>query len=54
MKQLTDVFHFSEDCACGNLHFLLANGEVHAYEAVYQYLYHYLPYLFAECRRNLS
>ena len=54
MKQLSDVFHFSEDCACGNLHFLLANGEVHAYEAVYQYLYHYLPYLFAECRRNLS
>ena len=47
MKVLDDVFHYSEDAAQGNLHFLLADGEVHSYEAVYQYLYNYLPYLFA-------
>lgn len=46
MKKLTDVFHFSEDWTQGNLHFLLADGEVHSYEAVYQYLYNYLPVVF--------
>lgn len=46
MKARPDVFTFSEDPACGNLHFEVAEGEVHAYEAVYNYLYSYLPYLF--------
>ena len=46
MKALPDVFRFSEDYAEGNLHYLLGEGMVHSYDAVYQYLYNYLPYLF--------
>lgn len=46
MKTKTDVFVFSDDCTEGNLHYAVAPGEVHAYEAVYNYLYTYLPYLF--------
>ena len=46
MKKRQNVFQFNEDFAKGNLHFILAEGAVHAYEAVYEYLYNYLPYLF--------
>lgn len=46
MKQFPDVFPFSDDPAEGSLHYQTAEGAVHAYEAVYHYLYHYLPYLF--------
>lgn len=46
MKKFPEAFVFSGDPAQGNLHYEVAEGEVHAYEAVYQYLYHYLPYLF--------
>ena len=40
------VFAFSDDPAAGNCHFEVAEGERHAYECVYNYLYSYLPYLF--------
>ena len=40
------VFAFSEDPASGNLHYAVAEGERHAYECVYNYLYSYLPALF--------
>ena len=46
MKKLDDVFRFSADPARGNLHYLLAEGWEHTYDAVYQYVYNYLPYLF--------
>ena len=46
MKAESDLFRFSEDPAQGNLHFLLAEGWEHTYDAVCQYVYHYLPYLF--------
>lgn len=46
MKKYPDAFLFSEDPAAGNLHYEVAEGEVHAYEAVYNYLYTYLPHLF--------
>lgn len=46
MKARPDVFTFSEDPVIGNLHYEVAESEVHAYEAVYNYLYSYLPYLF--------
>ena len=46
MKKLDDVFRFSEDVREGNLHYLLGDGMVHSYEAVYQYLYNDLPDLF--------
>lgn len=46
MKKYPDMFVYNEDFSKGNLHFILAEGEVHAYEAVYQYLFNYLPYLF--------
>lgn len=46
MKPLTDVFTFEEDYTKGNFHYLVVEGEYHSYEAVYQYLYMYLPYLF--------
>ena len=46
MKKLDGVFRFSEDYGQGNLHYLLGDGMVHSYDAVYQYFYNYLPYLF--------
>lgn len=46
MKNFPEAFAFSSDPAAGNLHYEVAAGEVHAYEAVYEYLYTYLPYLF--------
>lgn len=47
MKRYPQVFSFSEDPAQGNLHYQVAPGETHCYEAVNDYLYTYLPYLFA-------
>ena len=46
MKEEQSVFSFSEDYSAGNLHYLLAEGFFHSYEAVCQYVYNYLPYLF--------
>ena len=46
MKKYPDTFTFSEDFGAGNLHYFVAEGAVHAYECVYEYLYNYLPYLF--------
>ncbi len=46
MKAYPDTFQFSEDPAVGNCHYQTAEGEVHAYEAVYNYLFTYLPDLF--------
>lgn len=47
MKQYPDLFRFSDDCTQGNIHYFFAPDYVHAYEAVYDYLYTYLPYIFA-------
>ena len=46
MKELDDVFRFSDDPGSGNLHYLLGEGMDHSYCAVSRYLYNYLPYLF--------
>jgi enterochelin esterase-like enzyme len=46
MKKYPDTFVYNDDFSKGNFHYLLEEGEVHAYESVYQYLYNYLPYLF--------
>ena len=46
MKAETALFRFSEDFTGGNLHYLLAQGLAHNYEAVCQYVYNCLPYLF--------
>lgn len=46
MKKYTDTFWFSENFAEGNLHYLVKEDGFHAYEEVYDYLYHFLPYLF--------
>ncbi len=46
MKKHTDIFAYSEDFGKGNLHYLLAEGEVHSYEAVMEYLYNFLGFLF--------
>ena len=48
MKKLPDVFRFEDDFAAGNAHYFVAEGKNHAYEDVYQYVYSYLPYLFAK------
>jgi endo-1,4-beta-xylanase len=48
MRKYPDTFIEDEDLAKGNFHYLLAEGEVHAYEAVYSYLYNILPYLFQQ------
>lgn len=41
------VFSFSEDLSAGNFHYEIAEGSVHAYECVFNYVYSYLPYIFA-------
>lgn len=46
MKKYPETFVYEEDYSKGNFHFLLAEGEVHEYEAVCDYLYNFLPYLF--------
>lgn len=46
MKNHPDVFVFETDPARGTLHYQVAEGERHTYEAVCSYLYNYLPYLF--------
>lgn len=46
MKKYTDTFVYNDDFCKGNLHYILAEGEVHAYEAVNDYLYNFIPYLF--------
>jgi endo-1,4-beta-xylanase len=46
MRKFSDKFVENEDMAKGNFHYLLAEGEIHSYEAVYHYLYNVLPYLF--------
>lgn len=48
MKKYPDTFVYDEDYGKGNLHYLLYEGWGHEYEAVYQYLYNFLPYLFRE------
>ena len=46
MKALGEPFRFGEDYGQGNLHYLLGEGLDHCYEAVNEYLYNYLPWLF--------
>ena len=48
LKKHAEVFTFSEDFSLGNLHFFVAQGQRHEYEAVFQYVYNYLPYLFKD------
>ncbi len=46
MKRLPP-FVFSEDPGSGNFHYEIAQGAVHSYECVFNYVYSYLPYLFS-------
>ncbi|MBC5689596.1 hypothetical protein H8S37_11760 [Mediterraneibacter sp. NSJ-55] len=46
MRKYPDVFEENEDLSKGNFHYLLGKEKKHEYEAVYQYLYNILPYLF--------
>ena len=46
MKEMTDLFEFSDDPTAGNLHYTVMEDAPHMYEKVYQHIYHYLPYLF--------
>lgn len=46
MRNFPDTFVEAEEPSKGNFHCLFAEGEVHSYEAAYEYLYHFLPYLF--------
>lgn len=48
MHKFPDTFVEAEELSKGNFHYLLAEGEVHEYEAVCNYLYNILPYLFKE------
>ncbi len=50
MKRYPDTFVYDESPDKGNLHFLLAEGATHCYEAVCDDLYHYLPDLFCAAR----
>lgn len=46
MRKYPDTFVEAEELSKGNFHYLVAEGEVHEYEAVNDYLYNILPYLF--------
>ena len=46
MRQHPDTFVEAKELNEGNFHYLFVPGEVHEYEAVNNYLYHILPYLF--------
>ena len=46
MKRL-EPFVFHEDLTAGNFHYEVAEGAVHSYECVTNYVYSYLPFLFA-------
>lgn len=46
MRKYTDTFIENEDHLKGNFHYLLAEGEVHEYEAACNYLHSILPYVF--------
>lgn len=46
MKELTDVFAFSENMGSGNLYYLLANGQSHTRMAACDYLYDTLLLLY--------
>ncbi len=46
MKPLDDMFRYSDDWGQGNLHYLVGEGLAHNSDAVNQYLYNYLPFLF--------
>ncbi|MDO4460589.1 MAG: alpha/beta hydrolase-fold protein [Clostridia bacterium] len=46
LKKHTELFDYSDDYSVGNLHYFAEPGQVHAYEAVCNYLYTFLPYLF--------
>lgn len=46
MRKFPDTFVEDVDFSKGNFHYLLAEGEVHEYEAANNYLYNILPYLF--------
>ncbi len=42
-----EPFRFSPDPAEGNFHYEVAEGAVHSYECVFNYVYSYLPFIFA-------
>ena len=46
MKQVTDLFEYSENPEEGNLHYVVMEDAPHMYEKVYQHVYNYMPYLF--------
>ncbi len=46
MKQLRDVFDYQEDPDRGNMHYVIKENAVHAYEEVYHHVWNYLPEIF--------
>lgn len=48
LQTYEDIFTYSDDFTQGNLHFFVEEGQKHEYEAVMQYAYNYLPYLFKD------
>ena len=47
MEAYSGIFDYSDDFTKGNLHFVVKEDAVHAYEEVYHHVWNYLPYLFA-------
>ena len=48
MKDMTDLFEFSENMEEGNLHYEVMKDAPHMYEKVYHHIFNYLPVLFGE------
>ncbi len=46
MKKINDVFHYGTDFNSSNLYYMVAEGGVHTYAAMNDYIYNLLPYFF--------
>jgi len=52
MKNITDVFIYSEDPINGNFYFMVCNGGTHEWRYINQYIYNILPDLFKDNKND--
>ena len=52
MKNITDVFMYSDDPINGNFYFMVCNGGTHEWRYINQYIYNILPDLFKDNQNN--
>lgn len=52
MKNISDVFMYSDDPINGNFYFMVCNGGTHEWRYINQYIYNILPDLFKDTQNN--